>query len=91
VLEVTIREGRSRVVRRMAAVLGLGVRWLKRVAYGPVRLGELAPGRVRMLTGRELVALYGAIGLPVPEGLSHSPRAPAAASRRPRARQRGRR
>ncbi len=92
VFEVTIREGRSRVVRRMAAVLGLGVRWLKRVAYGPVRLGELAPGRVRALTERELVALYGAIGLPVPEGLSHSHRAPpAAASRRPRARQRGRR
>ena len=87
VLEVTLREGRSRVVRRMAAVLGLGVRWLKRVAYGPVRLGELAPGRVRALTERELVGLYGAIGLPAPEGLSRSARAPAkTASRRPRPR-----
>ncbi|MGD0484055.1 MAG: pseudouridine synthase [Gemmatimonadales bacterium] len=85
VLEVTLREGRTRIVRRMAAVLGLGVRWLKRVAYGPVRLGELAPGRARALTERELAALYGAIGLPAPEGLSRSGRGPAApaASRRP--------
>ena len=95
VLEVTLREGRSRVVRRMAAALGLGVRWLKRVAYGPVRLGDLAPGRARALTERELAALYGAIGLPVPEGLRRTGPAPASTSAarrarpRPRPRQRG--
>ncbi len=62
-LEVTLTEGRSRVVRRMAAALGLGVRRLVRVAYGPVRLGDLAAGRARPLTAGETAALYRAIGL----------------------------
>jgi len=60
-LEVTLREGRSRVVRRIAAALGLGVRRLVRVAYGPVRLGELAPGRARPLDAAETAALYRAL------------------------------
>jgi 23S rRNA pseudouridine2605 synthase len=62
-LELELREGRSRVVRRMAAALGLGVRRLRRTAYGPVRLGGLASGASRRLEARELDALYAAIGL----------------------------
>lgn len=87
-LEVTLREGRNRVVRRMAARLGLGVRRLVRVSYGPVQLGDLAPGRTRALTERELAAVYGAIGLPLPAGSRPRGRGPApgAASRRPRRR-----
>lgn len=69
-LELELREGRSRVVRRMAAALGLGVRRLRRTAYGPVTLGGLEPGATRALTGRELDALYAAIGLPRPPQLS---------------------
>ena len=65
-VEVTLKEGRSRVVRRMVAALGLGVRRLVRVAYGPVRLGELPPGRTRHLTAGEVAALYRAIDLAGP-------------------------
>jgi 23S rRNA pseudouridine2605 synthase len=69
-LELELREGRSRVVRRMAAALGLGVRRLVRVAYGPVTLGALAPGGSRRPDERELDALYAAIELPRPPLLS---------------------
>ncbi len=65
-LELELREGRSRVVRRLCTQFGLGVRRLVRTGYGPVRLGDLAAGAARPLTGRELRALYGAIGLPAP-------------------------
>ncbi len=65
-LELVLREGRSRVVRRLAAALGLGVRRLVRTAYGPIRLGSLGPGESRTLEGRELAGLYAATGLPRP-------------------------
>jgi 23S rRNA pseudouridine2605 synthase len=63
-LELVLREGRTRVVRRLAAALGLGVRRLVRTAYGPVRLGPLGSGESRALGDRELAELYEAIGLP---------------------------
>ena len=53
-IELTLAEGRHRIVRRMAEVLGLKVEWLHRVAYGPVRLGRLAEGKHRPLTAREI-------------------------------------
>ncbi len=65
-LELVLREGRSRIVRRTAEALGLGVRRLVRTAYGPVRLGALAPGVSRPPGRRELADLYAAIGLPNP-------------------------
>ncbi len=65
-LELVLREGRSRIVRRTAEALGLGVRRLVRTAYGPVRLGALAPGASRAPGRRELADLYAAIGLPNP-------------------------
>lgn len=63
-LELVLREGRTRVVRRLAAALGLGIRRLVRTAYGPVGLGSLASGESRTLGDRELADLYEAIGLP---------------------------
>ncbi len=56
-VEVTLAEGRQRIVRRVAEALGLKVEWLHRVAYGPVRLGHLAEGRWRALTAREIAAI----------------------------------
>ncbi len=56
-LELTLAEGRHRIVRRLADALGLKVEWLHRVAYGPVRLDRLAPGRWRHLTSAEIRAI----------------------------------
>jgi len=65
-LELVLCEGRTRVVRRLVAELGLGVRRLVRTAYGPVELGSLGSGESRALGDRELADLYEAIGLPTP-------------------------
>jgi len=61
ILDVTLAEGRNRIVRRWAEAMGLKVDRLARLSYGPVRLGDLAPGRYRPLTPREETTLYQAI------------------------------
>jgi 23S rRNA pseudouridine2605 synthase len=61
IVDLTLAEGRNRVVRRWAEELGLKVDRLARLSYGPVRLGDLPPGRYRPLTPREEAALYKAI------------------------------
>jgi 23S rRNA pseudouridine2605 synthase len=63
ILDVTFTEGRNRIVRRWCEAIGLKVDRLARLSYGPVRLGDLAPGRSRPLTPREETALYKAIRL----------------------------
>jgi 23S rRNA pseudouridine2605 synthase len=63
IVDVTLVEGRNRIVRRWAEALGLKVERLARLSYGPVRLGDLKPGEYRPLTPREEAALYGAIDL----------------------------
>ena len=70
VLELVLREGRTRVVRRLTEALGLGVRSLVRTQYGPVALGALERGQSRRLGARETAAVYAAIGLPQPPSLS---------------------
>jgi len=57
VVEITIREGRNRMVRRMFESVGHPVRALERVAFGPIQLGRLRPGGVRRLRPAELEAL----------------------------------
>jgi 23S rRNA pseudouridine2605 synthase len=56
---LTLREGRKREVRRMMAAVGQDVVRLLRVRYGPIRLGALAAGRWRALSGEERAALRG--------------------------------
>jgi 23S rRNA pseudouridine2605 synthase len=63
IVDLTLVEGRNRIVRRWAEALGLKVERLARLSYGPVRLGDLKPGEYRPLTPREEAALYRAIDL----------------------------
>lgn len=56
-LQVTIHEGRNRQVRRMCARAGMGVKRLVRVSEGDLQLGDLATGKWRYLTEREVTAL----------------------------------
>ena len=61
IVDVTLAEGRNRIVRHWCEAMGLKVERLARLSYGPIRLGDLAPGRSRPLTPREEGALYKAI------------------------------
>lgn len=56
-VELTLAEGRHRIVRRLAEEIDLKLEWLHRVSYGPVRLGDLPEGRHRPLTRREIQAI----------------------------------
>ncbi len=57
VIRIAIHEGRTRQVRRMFEAVGVRVRRLRRIAVGPVRLGNLREGEVRPLTDVEERAL----------------------------------
>lgn len=54
---VEIKEGRKRQVRRMLEAVGHPVVTLHRVGFGPLKLGELPPGKWRELTSAELAML----------------------------------
>ena len=60
-LEIVMREGKKRQIRRVAAALGHPVLALTRVRIGPIRLGTLPSGRWRELTEREIRALHRAV------------------------------
>jgi 23S rRNA pseudouridine2457 synthase len=57
-LEIILREGLNRQVRRMTAAVGHPTLRLVRVAIGPVLLGDLHPGKWRDLTSREISQIY---------------------------------
>ncbi len=57
VLDITIREGKNRQIRRMCELAGLRVERLTRIAEGPLRLGNLPCGKIRRLTEREIAAV----------------------------------
>ena len=62
---LTLREGRNREIRRLCAGAGLEVEHLVRVAFGPVLLGDLAPGRWRPLGEEEARLLRAAADRPL--------------------------
>ena len=82
ILEITIKEGRNRQIRRVLAKLGHKVRELIRTRMGPLELGNMKPGSFRPLTSKELSQLRIAI--------EHAEKKAAAAPKRskPRARPR---
>src|SRR5256712_4177657 len=59
-VRLTFAEGRKHEVKRYCAALGHRARRLRRIAFGPVRLGDLPRGRYRRLTSREVSALRAA-------------------------------
>lgn len=56
-LEIVLKEGRNRQIRRMCAAVGSPVIELHRIAYGPLTLGRLREGDVRPLREPEIAAL----------------------------------
>jgi pseudouridine synthase len=75
-VELTLREGRNREVRRIFARLRHPVLSLRRVRLGPLELAALRPGQVRRLSPGEVAALYRAAlsggGGPGPEARPHA-------------------
>jgi 23S rRNA pseudouridine2605 synthase len=68
-LELVIREGRNRQVRRMCEAIGHPVTRLVRTRIGPLSDARLAPGEWRLLRPDEVRALYAAaVGRPVGGG-----------------------
>jgi len=61
-VEVVLHEGRKHIVRRMFDAVGHPVSRLVRTAIGPIRLGDLKPGRIRRLNQAEVAALFKAVG-----------------------------
>ena len=57
-IELTIREGRNRQVRRMAEAVGNQVDELTRVGFGPLRLGRLREGGVRRVSEADVERLW---------------------------------
>ena len=60
-LEIVLDEGRNREIRRLLARIGHKVRTLRRVAIGPLRLGDLPVGAHRELTLTELKSIRKAV------------------------------
>lgn len=54
VLSISIHEGRNRQIRKMCEIAGLKLTRLMRISEGPVKLGDLAPGKWRHLTSEEI-------------------------------------
>jgi 23S rRNA pseudouridine2605 synthase len=67
-LELILHEGRKRQVRRMCEAVGHRVVRLERIAFGPLRLGDLPLGRHRRLSQAEVEALRRAATTRRPRG-----------------------
>ena len=57
-VEITIHEGRFHIIRRLVESLGLKVLRLIRLDFGPINLGDMKPGRHRVLNSQEMTNLF---------------------------------
>ncbi len=57
-LRITLHQGWNRQIKRMGLAVGHPVMKLRRIAYGPVRLGNLGLGRHRLLGNDEIRKIY---------------------------------
>ncbi|CAB4559411.1 unannotated protein [freshwater metagenome] len=57
-VEITIHEGRYHIIRRLIESLGLKVLRLIRTEFGPIGIGDMKPGRHRILNSAELLNLF---------------------------------
>lgn len=61
--QLTLHEGRNRIVRRILESVGFPVIELVRIQFGPVHIGRLHPGVTRRIEGPILQELYRSVGL----------------------------
>lgn len=66
VVALVLAEGRKREVRRLLEAVGHPIRWLRRVRFGPVRLGDLTPGEWRTLGPDEIAEIAHVAGAAPP-------------------------
>ena len=57
-MEIVLREGKNREIRRILARLGHKVQHLRRIAVGPLRLGDIPPGAYRIVSPKEIEKLW---------------------------------
>jgi len=57
-IEIVLREGRNRQVRRMVEAVGNEVTALRRVRFGSIELSGLGEGEARRLDGEEIASLW---------------------------------
>jgi pseudouridine synthase len=83
ILEVTVWEGRYHLIKRLLESVGHPVLKLKRLAFGPLRLGRLARGAWRPLTRQELVNLQVTVSHKYLKVKTPTPAAPEVGKARP--------
>lgn len=62
-VEITLHEGRHRIVRRMLAEVGHPVRELTRTKFGPIGVDRIRPGTMKRLSDGQLKVLYSLVDL----------------------------
>jgi 23S rRNA pseudouridine2605 synthase len=62
VVQISIHEGRNRILRKLFDELGYPVLDLVRTKIGPISLGSLRSGHLRVLENKELGKLYSSVG-----------------------------
>jgi 23S rRNA pseudouridine2605 synthase len=62
-LRIVLHQGWNRQIKRMGEAVGHPVLRIRRVAYGPVRLGKMKPGEFRLLGPDEIRRIFQDAGL----------------------------